>query len=166
MNTAWSFKKVLRKIPSDLSNQISDEFVQTRNLGSDGQVSDEDSVTSKWFLMASERGNSSSNIDARSQNGKGWTEGNLVTPLVHGSTYFKRLHSLISCLQAKESAWFLDWRMDPDELLDGPGTELKQVLADAAGRGVDIRGLIWRSHSRAEGFSKQQNARSCCGFPG
>ena len=158
MNMVWPFRKLLGKKPSDLSTKISDQFVQPQIPRLDNQFYAEDSVTGKWFLMASERGNSSSNIDARYQNGKGWTEGNSVTPLVHGSTYFKRLHSLISCLQAKESAWFLGWRMDPDELLDGPGTELREVLASAARKGVDVRGLLWRSHSKAEGFSKQQNA--------
>ena len=37
-----------------------------------------------WLLTAEERGNPSTSLPA-------WTEGNLVEPLVHGSTYFDRL---------------------------------------------------------------------------
>lgn len=134
------------------------EEISTKVVTTTTQVVKETSVTPLWFLNASERGNLFSNIDRRRGDSNGWTEGNLVTPLIHGATYFQRLHSVISGLGATERAWFLGWRMDPDQLLDGPGTELKKVLADAALRGVDIRGLIWRSHPKEEGYSKQQNA--------
>jgi phosphatidylserine/phosphatidylglycerophosphate/cardiolipin synthase-like enzyme len=52
---------------------------------------------------------------------------------------------------------FTDWRGDPDELLDGPGTETAAVLADAARRGVVIKGLIWRSHHDSLQFSAAPN---------
>lgn len=151
-------KKLRQAERMEIVTQITVEDPQVQISQTDTERQTETSVTDLWFLSASERGNSASNIDIRRGDGKGWTEGNMVTPLVHGSTYFKRLHSIVSGLQARERAWFLGWRMDPDELLDGPGTELKEVLAAAARRGVDVRGLIWRSHPKAEGFSKQQNA--------
>jgi hypothetical protein len=48
--------------------------------------------------------------------------------------------------RAGDLLMFTDWRGDPDERLDGPGTEISRVLCEAAERGVVVRGLIWRSH--------------------
>ena len=42
--------------------------------------------------------------------------------------------------------------------LAGPGTELGSVLSEAVRRGVDVRGLIWRSHPDQEGYEEQENA--------
>ena len=52
---------------------------------------------------------------------------------------------------------FTDWRGDPDQLLDGPGTEIARVLCVAATRGVQVRGLVWRSHLDRFAFSEQEN---------
>jgi len=53
---------------------------------------------------------------------------------------------------------FADWRGDPDErLTDSPGTEVGTVFAQAAGRGVDVRGLLWRSHWDRLAFSAAEN---------
>ncbi|HEY3090318.1 MAG TPA: hypothetical protein VGJ59_19885 [Jatrophihabitantaceae bacterium] len=52
---------------------------------------------------------------------------------------------------------FTDWRGDPDELLDGPGAGVSRVFSDAAGRGVIVKGLIWRSHMDRFAFSEQEN---------
>ena len=51
-----------------------------------------------------------------------WTAGDLVVPLVHGATYFRRLHDELQQLQAGDRVYFTDWRGDPDERLlpDGP----------------------------------------------
>ena len=46
---------------------------------------------SSWFLTRAERGNPDTAIDARRGDGSAWTEGNLVRPLVHGATYYRRL---------------------------------------------------------------------------
>jgi len=48
-------------------------------------------------------------------------------------------------------------RGDPDERLAGEGTEIVRVLSDAARRGVQVRGLIWRSHPEATRFSEEAN---------
>jgi phosphatidylserine/phosphatidylglycerophosphate/cardiolipin synthase-like enzyme len=52
---------------------------------------------------------------------------------------------------------FIDWRGDPDQLMDGPETEVSRVLCDAAQRGVLVRGLVWRSHLDRLAFSEQEN---------
>ena len=57
-----------------------------------------------WYLSATERGNASSRLDRGQADGRAWTEGNLVTPLVHGAEYFSALAKAVS-------------RMDPGDLL-------------------------------------------------
>jgi phosphatidylserine/phosphatidylglycerophosphate/cardiolipin synthase-like enzyme len=53
---------------------------------------------------------------------------------------------------------FVDWRGDPDERLTGePGSEVGAIFADAARRGVDVRGLVWRSHWDRLAFSAAEN---------
>jgi len=112
-----------------------------------------------WFLTPPERGNPATEIDRRRGDGRAWTGGNRLTPLVHGSVYFARLFEEMRTLRAGDSLWFLDWRGDPDQQLAGPGTELGPTLVDLVRRGVDIRGMIWRSHPDEEKFSEQENAR-------
>lgn len=109
------------------------------------------STNEQWFLSAEERGNAHSEIDQRRGDGRGWTEGNAVTPLVHGATYFARLHQELSTLGPGDQVWFLDWRGDAGQRLAGPGTELGSVLTAAIKRGVDVRGLVWRVASRPGG---------------
>jgi phosphatidylserine/phosphatidylglycerophosphate/cardiolipin synthase-like enzyme len=116
------------------------------------------STTEWWFLSAEERGNVASAIDRRQGDGRGWTDGNAVTPLVHGATYFARLHEELSTLGPADQVWFLDWRGDAGQRLAGPGTELGSVLAEAVRRGVDVRGLVWRSHPDQEGYAEEENA--------
>ncbi len=45
-----------------------------------------------WFLSAAERGNSAIHLDSRHDDGRAWTSGNEVVPLVHGVTYLGLLH--------------------------------------------------------------------------
>ena len=116
------------------------------------------STTEQWFLKAEERGNAVSEIDRRRGDGQGWTEGNAVSPLIHGADYFARLHQELSGLGPGDQVWFLDWRGDAGQRLAGPGTELGSVLAGAVRRGVDVRGLVWRSHPDREGYAEQENA--------
>jgi hypothetical protein len=59
--------------------------------------------------------------------------------------------------RAGDLLMFTDWRGDPDERLDGPGTEISRVLCEAAERGVVVRGLIWRSHLDKLQFSEAEN---------
>jgi phosphatidylserine/phosphatidylglycerophosphate/cardiolipin synthase-like enzyme len=110
-----------------------------------------------WFLSAAERGNPATRLDARHVDGLAWTAGNDVTPLVHGANYFPVLLRRVQSMRANDLLLFTDWRGDPDELLDGPGTEVALVLAAAARAGVLVKGLLWRSHLDRFAFSEQEN---------
>ena len=112
-------------------------------------------VPHPWFLTADERGNPDTDIDRRRGDGRAWTEGNAVEALVHGATYFARLHRE---LEALRDGWvhFTDWRGDADERLAGPGTELGDVLVGLVRRGVHVRGLVWRSHPDQARLSEQE----------
>src|SRR6195952_2961136 len=110
-----------------------------------------------WFLSASERSNPATQLDRRHGNGLAWTAGNDVAPLVHGAVYFPLLVRCVQSMQSGDLLLFTDWRGDPDELLDGPGTEVSRVLSDAARRGVTVKGLVWRSHLDRFAFSEQEN---------
>jgi phosphatidylserine/phosphatidylglycerophosphate/cardiolipin synthase-like enzyme len=112
-----------------------------------------------WFLTPEERGNPATQMDRRRGDGKAWTEGNRVDVLIHGAEYFARLYEVLCTLDQDDWVHLTDWEGDPDELLDGPGTEVGHVLADLARRGVHVRGLLWRSHPRQAHFSEQENTK-------
>ena len=112
---------------------------------------------SDWFLTAEERGNSATVLDRRHPSGEAWTTGNEVRPLVHGASYFSELLVSVRSLQPGDLLLFTDWRGDPDELLDGAGTEVSRVLCDAAAARVVVRGLVWRSHLDRLRFSEREN---------
>ena len=109
-----------------------------------------------WFLTVEERGNPATSVD-RLHPEVAWTDGNLVTPLIHGGRYFRRLHEVLRQTSIGDLVLFTDWRGDPDERLAGPGTEVVTVLSGLAERGVQVRGLIWRSHPDQARFSEQEN---------
>jgi phosphatidylserine/phosphatidylglycerophosphate/cardiolipin synthase-like enzyme len=109
-----------------------------------------------WFLTVEERGNPHTVLDQRHP-GRAWTLGNDVRPLIHGASYFAELLRCVRALRAEDTIMFTDWRGDPDELLDGPGTEIARVLCEAAERGVVVKGLLWRSHLDRFSFSEQEN---------
>ena len=115
------------------------------------------SIVERWFLSAEERGNDATRIDRRRGDDKGWTDGNAVTPLIHGANYFARLHDELASVGSGDQVWFFDWRGDAGQRLAGPGTEVGLVLAAAARRGVAVRALVWRSHPDEEGYSEQEN---------
>jgi phosphatidylserine/phosphatidylglycerophosphate/cardiolipin synthase-like enzyme len=104
-----------------------------------------------WLLSRVERGNPATRL------ARAWSEGNEVRALVHGAAYFAELVAAIRRLRAGDLLLFTDWRGDPDERLDGDGTEVSGVMADAARRGVLVRGLIWRSHLDRFQFSSREN---------
>ncbi len=110
-----------------------------------------------WFLTAAQRGNPVTELDRRHDDGLAWTVGNAVRPLVHGQSYFAELLSRIEAMRSGDRLLFTDWRGDPDELLDGPGSEVSSVLCAAAKRGVEVKGLVWRSHLDRFQFSAEEN---------
>lgn len=110
-----------------------------------------------WLLTPGERGNSATRLDSRRSDRAAWSHGNLVRPLIHGATYFSELLSAIRAQRAGDLLLFTDWRGDPDERLDGPGTEIGTVLGEAAARRVIVKGLLWRSHLDRFQFSEAEN---------
>lgn len=111
----------------------------------------------EWMLTVPERANPATVLDRRHPDGLAWSVGNTVTPLVHGARYFAELLRLVQRMGTGDLLLFTDWRGDPDELLAGPGTEVGGVFADAARRGVVVKGLIWRSHLDKLQFSADAN---------
>ena len=105
-----------------------------------------DSSAGAWFLSDAERGNAATDVHAGGAESPSWSEGNLVRPLIHGATYFARLHEELSALKSGDRVWFTDWRGDSDERLTADGPTVGELLARLARAGVEVRGLIWRSH--------------------
>jgi len=111
-----------------------------------------------WLLTRPERGNPSTRLDDRHEGDDAWSEGNLVTPLVHGAAYFRALYEALTATRAGDLVLFTDWQGDADErLTDEPGSEVVEVLGSADERGVDVRGLVWRSHLDQTGFFATEN---------
>ena len=111
-----------------------------------------------WLLTDGERGNPATRLDDGHPGDTAWSTGNLVRPLVHGATYFAELYQRIEATRAGDLIYFTDWQGDPDERLTGePGSEVADVLGRADERGVDVRGLVWRSHLHAFGFTAEEN---------
>src|SRR5262249_52389413 len=102
-----------------------------------------------WFLADEEWGVPHS--------GPAYTTGNLVRPLIDGAAYCAELFDRVCEMRAGDLLLFTDWRGDPDERLDGPGTEVARVFGDAARRGVLVKGLVWRSHMDPLRFSGREN---------
>jgi phosphatidylserine/phosphatidylglycerophosphate/cardiolipin synthase-like enzyme len=112
-----------------------------------------------WFLTSEERGNPLTAIDSHYPGGTAWTEGNHVNFLVDGISYFTRLAESISNLERDDQIRLADWRGDADEVVSSNGESIAALLANSCRRGVDVRGLLWRSHSDLIGFNSQQNRR-------
>ena len=117
----------------------------------------------RWFLTAAERGNNYTSLDSRHSEGRedsvafAWSTGNQVRVLVHGSVYFRELLIAVEAMREGDLLMFTDWRGDCDEKLDGPGSEIGTIFAAAAKRGVDVRGLLWRSHFDRFQFNATEN---------
>ena len=111
----------------------------------------DDQAVALWFLTEGERCNTATDLRI-------FSTGNRVVPLVDGRDYFRRLCAELTSTSAGDQVYFLDFRGDMDELLDGPGTEVGRVLGDAASRGVAVFGLLWRSHPRWLKQSEEANA--------
>jgi phosphatidylserine/phosphatidylglycerophosphate/cardiolipin synthase-like enzyme len=120
----------------------------------------DDDATQHWFLTPDERGNPSTDIDRLPRDdGRAWVPGNAVHPLIHGATYFRRLYEELCALQTGDRVYFTDWCGDSDEKLLPDGPTVGETLSDLAKNGVEVRGLIWRSHSRRLQYNAQQNAK-------
>jgi phosphatidylserine/phosphatidylglycerophosphate/cardiolipin synthase-like enzyme len=111
-----------------------------------------------WLLSASERGNSRTRLDDVHPGEEAWSTGNRVRALVHGATYFAELFKRLEATREGDLVFFTDWQGDADERLTGePGSEVVDVLGRADERGVDVRGLVWRSHRDSIGFPGKEN---------
>ncbi|MBA2769743.1 MAG: phospholipase [Sporichthyaceae bacterium] len=99
---------------------------------------------SDWFLPRVERP---------------WSSGNLVIPQLHGVAYFARLAEVVRGAGQGDQVFFTDWRGDADQLLAAEGPSIGELICDAARRGVQVRGLLWRSHSDRMSFSAQENQK-------
>ncbi|WP_028644356.1 phospholipase D family protein [Nocardioides sp. URHA0020] len=112
----------------------------------------------EWLLVSEERENAHTSIDAARGDGTAWSRGNTVRALVHGRDYFAELHERITALGAGDRFYFADWEGDPaQQLTDDPRSTLDNVLVAAVHRGVDVRGLLWRSHWHRLGFSAHRH---------
>jgi phosphatidylserine/phosphatidylglycerophosphate/cardiolipin synthase-like enzyme len=118
-----------------------------------------DEAPPHWFLTPQQRGNPDTDLDRRHPNGLAWTSGNHVEAIVHGRPYFERLAGVLKQLDAGDQMHFIDWRGDEDQVLANDGTTLGELLVLLARRGVEVSGLLWRSHTRALGFSREEHAR-------
>jgi len=116
-----------------------------------------DDNLSHWFLTSAERGNTHTQLDSRHRDGIAWSTGNQVRTLIDGATYFHELFTAVEAMEAGDLLMFTDWRGDPDERLHGPGTDIGTVFAATALRGVDVRGLLWRSHFDKFQYSASEN---------
>lgn len=113
-----------------------------------------------WLLTKDERGNPTTRLDSCHPGQAAWSEHNRVRPLVHGAAYFAELHERLEATRAGDLVYFTDWQGDADERLTGePGSEVADVLGRADRRGVDVRGLVWRSHAELLGFTSAENRR-------
>lgn len=113
-----------------------------------------------WLLTKAERGNPATMLDARHPGEQAWAAGCRARALVHGGPYFAELYERIEATGPGDIVWFTDWRGDPDErLTDDPRSGIVDTLARAAQRGVDVRGLVWRSHWDKLSFSGSENRR-------
>ncbi|MBA2956447.1 phospholipase [Nocardioides sp. CGMCC 1.13656] len=112
----------------------------------------------EWLLVSEERENPHTAIDAVRGDGTAWSTGNSVRALVHGRDYFGELYERICTLGPGDRFYFADWQGDPDQqLTDDPRATLNNTLIDAVRRGVDVRGLLWRSHWHRLGYSAHRH---------
>ena len=107
-------------------------------------------VARTWFLSAGQRGNRWTRV-------RPWTTGNAVRALVHGSEYFAALADAIEDTGDGDLILFTDWRGDPDERLRADGPTVEEALKAAVLRGVQVKGLVWRSHTDRFRFSSEEN---------
>ena len=113
----------------------------------------------KWLLSKRERANPCTRVDDGHPADAAWSEGNEVRPLVHGATYFAELCERVDATRPGDLVLFTDWQGNADQrLTEASDSGIVEVFGRADERGVDVRGLVWRSHSSTAGFSSRENA--------
>ena len=118
----------------------------------------DDGVLPDLFLLPDDRENPHTRVDAHHPDGVAWSLGNHVRPIVHGRPYFAELHERVSAMGEGDLLVFVDWRGDPDQrLTDDPGSTVSATFTAAARRGVEVRGLLWRSHWNRLGFHSEKS---------
>jgi len=119
-----------------------------------------DPAVARWFLTAGERGNDATDADRLPLDAPAaWAVGNDVSLLVHGASYFRRLHEDLCAATAGDHVFFTDWSGDADQRLLPEGPTVGEALCDLAGRGVEVRALLWRSHAERLRFTAAENRR-------
>ncbi|MDN7121489.1 phospholipase [Nocardioides sp. ChNu-153] len=110
-----------------------------------------------WLLTRTERGNPDTDIDPPDGD-VAWSTGNRTLAHIDGASYFEALHRVLEATRAGDLVLFTDWMGDADLRLTGePGSEVVEVIGRAEQRGVDVRGLVWRSHTDQAGFFAKNN---------
>ncbi|SHN60235.1 Phosphatidylserine/phosphatidylglycerophosphate/cardiolipin synthase [Geodermatophilus obscurus] len=103
-----------------------------------------------WLLSSAQRGNEHAGLPA-------WREGNAVRALVDGRSYLPVLAEALARTGQGDAVLFTGWRAEAEELLDDGGPPLAAALVAAARRGALVRGLLWRSHPEALGYTLEAN---------
>lgn len=117
-----------------------------------------DPALTRWLLTASERDNPHTVLDDEHPGEQAWSTGNVVRPLVDGATYFAELHDVLEATTEGDLVLFAGWRIDGDQqLTDDPSSALLAVLDRAENRRVQVRVLVWRSHTEQLDFSAEKN---------
>ncbi|MFQ6172143.1 phospholipase D family protein [Oryzobacter sp. R7] len=114
-------------------------------------------MLSDLFLLPEERDNPDTHVDDHHPDGTAWSTGNSVRPVVHGAPYMRELHDRVTEMGEGDLLYFVDWRGDPDQRLTDDGATVSATFAAAARRGVDVRGLLWRSHWHKFGFHSEKS---------
>ena len=98
-----------------------------------------------WFLSEFERGNEATGLRV-------WTEGNVVRPLLCTDVLTTALSAdSLTATGDGDSIQFVGWRADSDQLLADGGPTVVEALTGAAGRGAQVRGLLWHAHADVVG---------------
>ena len=112
----------------------------------------------RWLLSAKERDNPDTRLDDAHPGEEAWSTGNVVTPLVDGVDYFAELHRVLEATTEGDLVLFAGWQIDGDErLTDDPASAILAVLDRAENRRVQVRALVWRSHTEQLDFAAEEN---------
>ena len=83
-----------------------------------------------------------------------------VAALVHGAEYFPVLHQRLCLTRRHDQVYFADFRADTEELLDGEGSAVGEVLGELARRSVLIFGLDLAVPARLAGSERGPERRT------